>query len=409
MSGRRLLNCTSCRQKHYVPTGARCPYKPGEKIPSHLLPSLSQEDLSQSPSDAENASETDSQPGINRHPSMESLSESDFEISSAQKQQPQPSTSTEVDVQLVTLQQFSDATTGRVQQLEEERAQMRQVQQELLTQQRSLQEALDTMSQRLSTQASQAYAYGLQPNPDVRAKLTARRLYSQLPVNQPGQNVDTQSQHSQIECPSDRPRMTTSLDPQAMPITPATSQQMVLNMGPPMTQHDSQSTHSQTGQLQQQIWPPTGPPLRSVVTEQPPMTGIEVTQHQNRPVLTAADGRIPLWNQASLTSTQPQQATLTDLRTDRALMNRAAQVVSTNTQDTQEQGKMPKSGLKRDNTEQVCRVIPWPHVLRNQGKPPTYESLSLSEFAAGNMRILAKIPNTPPLLVHITDTEWPSV
>ena len=102
-------------------------------------------------------------------------------------------------------------------------------------------------------------------------------------------------------------------------------------------------------------------------------------------------------------------------------MDRAAHVVTANTQDTQDTGKHPKSGLKRDNTEQVCRVIPWPHehVLRHTGKPPTYDSLTISEFAAGSMRILAQIPGVPALLVHmashfselfddVMDNEWPS-
>ena len=103
-------------------------------------------------------------------------------------------------------------------------------------------------------------------------------------------------------------------------------------------------------------------------------------------------------------------------------MDRTAQLVAHNTQEQQEQGKPPKSGLKRDNTEQVCRVILWPHehVVRHVGKPPTYESLTLSEFAAGSMRILTQIPQLPPLahsmtaylaelFDDITDTDWQSV
>ena len=85
-------------------------------------------------------------------------------------------------------------------------------------------------------------------------------------------------------------------------------------------------------------------------------------------------------------------------------MDRAAQIVSQNTQENPDIGKAPKSGLKRDNTEQVRRVIPWPHehIVRHTGKPPSYDSLSLSEFAAGNMRILGQLPGVPSQLIYMT-------
>ena len=102
-------------------------------------------------------------------------------------------------------------------------------------------------------------------------------------------------------------------------------------------------------------------------------------------------------------------------------MERAARTVSINTQENNESGKPPKSGLKRDNAEHVQLVIPWPHdhVLRHNTKPPTYESLSLSEFAAGNMRILAANSMSPTLVSQManylaelfddtTDTDWPA-
>ena len=114
-------------------------------------------------------------------------------------------------------------------------------------------------------------------------------------------------------------------------------------------------------------------------------------------------------------------ATLTDLRIDRHLMDQAARTVSLNTQESTDSGKPPKSGLKRDNAEHVQLVIPWPHehVLRHNAKPPTYESLSLSEFATGNMRILAANSNNATLVSQIanylaelfddtTDTDWPT-
>ena len=68
-------------------------------------------------------------------------------------------------------------------------------------------------------------------------------------------------------------------------------------------------------------------------------------------------GQIPLWTQ-----TLPQQQpigppTLTDLRTDTTLMDRAAQLVSTNTQEQPDTSKNPKSGLKCDNTEQVTNMF----------------------------------------------------
>ena len=33
------MNCSNCKQRHYAPTGSKCPYKIGQELPTHVLPS----------------------------------------------------------------------------------------------------------------------------------------------------------------------------------------------------------------------------------------------------------------------------------------------------------------------------------------------------------------------------------
>ena len=38
MSGRRLRNCSHCKQRHYAPSGAKCPHAAGEDMPMSTHP-----------------------------------------------------------------------------------------------------------------------------------------------------------------------------------------------------------------------------------------------------------------------------------------------------------------------------------------------------------------------------------
>ena len=190
-------------------------------------------------------------------------------------------------------------------------------------------------------------------------------------------------------------------------------------MGRVLTQPSPMSAASQG--LEPSNLPVFQTPIPPVQQQPTPMMPILPPVHQ------AARPELPLWTQNTLVSlpVAPGRAslpaTLTDLRTDRHLMDQAARTVSLNTQESTDSGKPPKSGLKRDNAEHVQLVIPWPHehVLRHNAKPPTYESLSLSEFATGNMKILAANSNNATLVSQIanylaelfddtTDTDWPT-
>ena len=316
---------------------------------------------------------------------QESPSDSDCEIPLAQTTPAKPPpTDPTSGVAPITLQQFADTTTDRVQQLEQERETMLQTQVTPQTQQRHLEAALADMQQQL--QSGQ-----LRSNPDVRRK--QHQLTTQAPIitQQP---LPGTSQMGHLHEAGQLPQHTTVIMPNQPLLLP--------------TSH----RHAQSQQ--------TTADFATNATHVKQATTLPHTAHGG-PVIASQPSQLPLWTQA-LPHQQPiGPPTLTDLRTDASLMDRAAHLVSTNTQEQPDTGKNPKSGLKRDNTEQVCRIIPWPHehVLRNSGKPPTYDSLTMSEFASGNMRILAQIPGAPAFLVHmatylselfddITDTEWSS-
>ena len=415
------MSCTSCHRKHYAPTGARCPYKLGEPIPPDQQPEEDRSSQERDISDSEILTDDDQDGQRSPSPPYDST---EFELPSGQPD-PTPSTSKEQPASPITLQQFADTTSGRVQQLEEERTRMIQTQELLLTQQRNLEEQLAALTQRWPPQ-------GLQPNRDVRQKTPATRPGPSHPSSQ-------------------------GTEPLSRAATPLLSaNQLEGQAQPPLAGPETTQGH---GYIRQDtIEQYNGPPLLRIQTVLPPPATIGLHHRQSaftpitrlpqepqeyapqlprqislprslrttpvaqpRPIARQPQHWPPLQPTTTRGPT-PGPSTLTELRTDTALMDRAAQVVSHNTQENTESGKNPKSGLKRDNTEQVCRLIPWPHeyVTRHAGKPPTNDSLTLSEVAAGNMRILAQIPGVPPLLYHmaaylselyddISDTEWSSV
>ena len=363
MSGRRLLSCFTCRQKHYAPSGARCPFQPGETLPAHVLPPTTQADANQGPTDDQLGLDDVSSLFSDEHNnSLETLADSECDIPSAQpqntgKDDPQQQTP-------ITLQQFADSTTGRVDQLELEKRRLEEAHAALLTQQQNLQASFDTLRQQFTQQQ-------LVPNKDVRAKQTRNTT---APKNRPDQAHYAQDATSPLAGPSNR-----------QPTTPVQSQPQMAAFAAPLPDIQGPTT---------QHHPPTA------ANHHAPNQPIPLNPPPFRPILQG-------------------NATLADLRTDARLMSNAARVVAENVQEQQDNGKNPKSGLKRDNTEQVCRLIPWPHeyVLRYTGKPPTYDSLSLAEFAAGYMRILASTPGAPEQIVHMAthlselfddtaDTEW---
>ena len=312
-----------------------------------------------------------------------SSSDSDLDIPSAQPEKPVspraptpvvPPSAQPAIPQPVTIQQFAEQTTGRVQQLEVEKTQLTQAHADLQARQDVLQASLEALQRRMGPVV-------LQANPDVRSRqLTAH----------PGQQ---------------------------RVISPAHRSQRVQHPLPPpvpraLSQPSPQITHELT--RPSPYLPVYQVPVQPPVQEQPtPMLPIlPLVRQTHQPDVT-------LWTQPLMTA---PPTTLTDLRTDRQLMDQAARTVAANTTpELPESGKPPKSGLKCDNAEHVRLVIPWPHehVLRHNSKPPTYESLSLSEFAAGNMRIIAANAVGVPLVVHManylaelfddaTDTDWPA-
>ena len=216
--------------------------------------------------------------------------------------------------------------------------------------------------------------HSLQPNQDVRAK-------------QPQSNQMQAGQAQQPDYRFRQPRQQTQ-----QPMFQAQTQQR--GQADQRVLLTTQAAYNQTGQ--------------HFITSTPVV---------NQPIA-APPNQSHIWDMAMINVTAPP--TVADLRTDNNLMDQAARIVAQNSQEN-DHGKQPKSGLKRDNAERVCRVILWPHehVLRQHTKPPTYESLTISEFAAGNMRILAAVPGAPPLVTQIahyltelyddaTDTDWPS-
>ena len=366
MSGRRLMNCSNCKQRHYAPSGAKCPYSPGQELPQEVLP------LTDTESDASDLIQDEGPPcqdknAENQVDKAAQFSESEFEFPSGQRSDPQPSTSQAARPDPITLQQFADATAGRMQALENERVQMSQTQATLQSQQQTLQASVDAIRLHLMAQP-------LNPNPDVRRKTGTKQA--------DGSDTSQTQSTPNSTCPSaDRASFTHHLQP----LPPTLAQ-------PPQPQMQTQLV---APPLQQQIRQQQGPNVWDSVIHCPTPANNVHQQHNNN--------------------------TLAQLRTDTELMQQAARVIAANTQDNTDNGKPPKSGLKRDNAEQVCQVIPWPHehVMRNLSKPPTYESLTLSEFAAGYMCILANIPNVPPQLTDLTnylaelfddttDTDWQS-
>ena len=172
------MSCSSCHQKHYAPTGARCPYQPGDDIPAHLLPG-SEELFSADPTESESPSEDETHAQQDGQLMQESLSDSDCEIPSAKttpaKPPPMGPTS---DAAPITLQQYADTTSDRVQHLEQERESLLEMQVTLHTQQRHLEAALADMQQQL--QSGQ-----LRPNPDVRRKLRQPATQTSIVTQQP--------------------------------------------------------------------------------------------------------------------------------------------------------------------------------------------------------------------------------
>ena len=309
-----------------------------------------------------------------------SSSESDLEIPSGQPDPPTPPPADQPPMQQVTMQQFAEDTSGRVQQLELEKTQLTQAHAELQARQDNLQATLEAIQRQLAPPT-------LIPNPDVRTRHHNAR--------QPPTRAATQ--------PSQSP-------PKPPPLAEARGRRV---KPPPVSRVLTQPTV--TGHA-------IGRPATQLPTFNLPAPPVHEQPMPMLPILPPVNQPhrqdFSYWTQPSTVSLP---ATLTELRTDRTLMDQAARTVSVNTQESSETGKPPKSGLKRDNAEHVQLVIPWPHehVLRHNAKPPTYESLSLSEFAAGNMRILAANFTASPLIAHIasylaelfddtTDTDWPA-
>ena len=170
MSGRRLMSCTSCKQRHYAPSGARCPYIPPKNRPE------SDVDDQQQLSDSDLMSEEDTE---GTRAGTAPYSASEFELPSGQRDQ-QPSTSTAQQATPLTLQEFADATSNRVQQLEEERNSMLQTQETLVAQQRQLEAQLAAIRQQWTPGP-------LQPNQDITACLSS---------SHPGQRLHTSHQQS---------------------------------------------------------------------------------------------------------------------------------------------------------------------------------------------------------------------
>ena len=174
MSTRRLRSCTTCKRKHYAPSGAKCPYQQGESIPPDLLPGQEVDGHGQELSDSDPFTEDeDDQPPI-RSPSVGSYTGSEFELPPGQPD-PLPSTSTDDPQGPRSLRTFATATSDRVQQLEQERAQMIATQESLQAQQRALQQELEAIRQ-------QWQPGPLQPTADVRTGTSTARLYPALPT-----------------------------------------------------------------------------------------------------------------------------------------------------------------------------------------------------------------------------------
>ena len=375
MSGRRLRNCSHCKQRHYAPSGAKCPHAPEDVFPLATHPELEDDDSVDIELAALDALD-DCPPTPQTPPTPETAEESDVEIPSGQPDPPTPPRDAHDAVQppsqQVTIQQFAEDTNDRVQQLELEKTQLTQAHAELQARQDNLQASLDALQRQLGLVV-------LQPNQDVRQR-------HQPPAAQP-----TEPKQRRVRPP---------------PVGRVLTQ-------PPA---NGAASHEREGRM-----PVFQLPSQPIQQQPTPMMPILP------PVRQAARPELPLWIQQTHVSlpTAPGQvslpATLTDLRTDRQLMDQAARTVSINTQESTESGKPPKSGFKRDNAEHVQLVIPWPHehVLRHNAKPPTYESLSLSEFATGNMRIMAANAHNTTLVRQMadylaelfddtTDTDWPA-
>ena len=400
MSGRRLRNCTACLQRHYAPSGARCPYKPGDCIPPDLLPDQDIERQGQELSDSDPFTEDEGDDSEPRAQLVISYTGSEFELPSGQTE-PTPSTSKEPDHGPVSLQSLADATSQRVRHLEEERARMVATQESLQQQQRTLQQELDAIKRQWNPAP-------LQDNADVRSRQPHTQMYPSLT------DMESELARSRASTPASSQRTTGPLQPHATgsqtdgvsQLFPQGAPQALYPVLQPVNTYADQSHHFV---IQAQPGPSAFTPVAPTLSLHPPVPRQPQPGAPTQPTPQAIGGLsamrappprgVPI--QGGLPQPQAQQqTTLTDLRTDRSLMDRAALLVAQNTQEQAEQGKHPKSGLKRDNTEQVCRVIPWPHehVIRQAGKADTYDSLTLSEFASGSMRILALQPDLPPLV-----------
>ena len=348
------MSCSVCKQRHYAPKGCKCPYRPGDSLPPSLLPTTDAEDNEL----ARFLSEDED----SEHPDEDGSGVgSEYVIPPGQETAADPEA------------ERPPITTERVQQLEQERDKLAQAHATLQAQQVTLQANFEALRRQMAAQP-------LAPNPDIRSKQAATAPQQTRPVQEGQSQGDISA--SQVTAP-DRPQPTLiqARDPSLQP----QGAQGIWEMS-------QQSAGSQPSQITlRPYWPPTRP----------------------------TNPTIPMWTDAAIRHQPERPATLTDLRTDTLLIDEANRVVARNTQDNSEHGKHPKSGLRRDNTEQVCRVIPCPHeyVLRHSGRAPTYDTLSLSEFASGYMRILASIPQTPPLVRYmttclsklfddVTDTDW---
>ena len=166
MSGRRLRNCANCGQRHYAPSGAKCPHVADGGFLQATHPDLEDDDSV----DLELAAleEIDERPVTPQtSPTPASSPDSDVDIPSGQPDPPTPPQAPQAPIQpqsqQLTIQQFAVDTNDRVQQLELEKTQLSQAHAELQTRQDMLQASLDALHRQLGPPV-------LQPNPDVRQR-----------------------------------------------------------------------------------------------------------------------------------------------------------------------------------------------------------------------------------------------
>ena len=216
MSGRRLHNCSNCGQRHYAPSGAKCPHVTDGNYPQATHPDLEDDDSV----DLELAAleEMDERPLTPQTPPTPAASpDSDVDIPSGQPDPPTPPQASPARLQppsqQLTIQQFAVDTNDRVQQLEQEKTQLTQAHAELQARQDTLQASLDALQRQLVPAA-------LQPNPDVRQRqpLSSSQPPSQAPTEPKQRRVRPPPVGRVLTQPPPMLAATQGLEPSNLPV-----------------------------------------------------------------------------------------------------------------------------------------------------------------------------------------------